>query len=344
MSHYGRPDGNRSPSKFEITSAKATATEKWLLQQDITKNLMTSIEPSTKRAYTSSYQKWLYFHNFYEFPYFPSVNSLCGFIAWLGKLELGVPAILSGLAYFMVVEMKGWEEIRNNPLVIRSITSIRKNRIKPVNRAIPLELDRLDYVMQGVTSGLTNAGFDGLLFASMLSTGFFGIMRLGELVVDSKMSAKDVGRKVIRRDSVVLDSQKFEFHLPYHKGDRFFKGSTVSIKKSLLPSTFDFLAIISHYIRMRDKKFSSNSLLFLRADGTSPSRKWFIDLLKQECSSKYSGHSLRSGGATHFSSIGVKPSTIQRLGRWSGPTFEQYCRDNPSVLAVADIHLHLSKN
>ena len=74
---------------------------------------------------------------------------------------------------------------------------------------------------------------DDLLFLSMLLTGFFGLLRLGELVFPDEASLQN-WKKVTRRNTVHIQDDLYEFLLPGHKADRFFRVIRLS---SLLPDS-----------------------------------------------------------------------------------------------------------
>jgi hypothetical protein len=58
----------------------------------------------------------------------------------------------------------------------------------------------------------------------MLLTGFFSLLRLGELSFSDDSSLHN-WKKVIRRNTVQISSTQYQFFLPGHKADRFFEGN-----------------------------------------------------------------------------------------------------------------------
>jgi hypothetical protein len=69
---------------------------------------------------------------------------------------------------------------------------------------------------------------DDLLFLAMLMTGFYGLLRLGEMTFPDDASLRN-WRKVTRRNSVKVATIHYEFLLPGHKADRFFEGNKIII-------------------------------------------------------------------------------------------------------------------
>ncbi|GAA5965754.1 hypothetical protein JCM10213_004826, partial [Rhodosporidiobolus nylandii] len=51
----------------------------------------------------------------------------------------------------------------------------------------------------------------------------------------------------------------------------------------------------------------------------------------------FTGHSLRSGGATWLAEQGVDFDTIRRCGRWRSSAFEIYIRRHPAALAAFQV-------
>ena len=88
------------------------------------------------------------------------------------------------------------------------------------------------------------------------------------------------------------------------------------------------------YLQSRDKLFPFHPQLWLCADGSVPTRGWFIRRLHQHFPSDVGGHSLRAGGATALAQAGIPPHIIQAIGRWASDTFQIYIRHHPVLLAA----------
>jgi hypothetical protein len=114
---------------------------------------------------------------------------------------------------------------------------------------------------------------DDLLFVSQLLTGFFALMRLGELTIPDDKKLLD-HRKFTSRTSVSLSDNDYRFFLPSHKADKYFEGNTVIIQHH--SAVVDPLSAFKKYLSSRDRLFPFSSELWLRADGSRPSRSFFI--------------------------------------------------------------------
>jgi hypothetical protein len=77
--------------------------------------------------------------------------------------------------------------------------------------------------LQQVTNHYQNSSsHDDKLFVIMLLTGFFGLLRLGEITFSDDTSLI-TGK--IRRNTIHISDAQYEFFLPGHKADQFFEGN-----------------------------------------------------------------------------------------------------------------------
>jgi hypothetical protein len=77
-----------------------------------------------------------------------------------------------------------------------------------------------------------HASFDDRVAAVIAVVGIRAMMRLGKLVAPSHKDDRDE-RKDIKRQSVQLDAMSFPFFLPYHRADRRWRGSQVTVVKEV---------------------------------------------------------------------------------------------------------------
>jgi hypothetical protein len=196
----------------------------------------------------------------------------------------------------------------------------------PTNRKRALTLDDLGRVIDYY---IHSEDLDDLLFVSMLLTGFFALMRLGELTLPDDKSIQD-WRKIIRRTSVALNDKFYEFHLPHHKADRYFEGNRVIVRAEQF--RHNPLFHFTKYLTLRDARFPLSSPLWLTARGQVPTRSFFTTRLRIFFDNSVAGQSMRAGGATSLAENGIPPSIIQPLGRWSSNAFLIYIRKNPALI------------
>ncbi|KIJ57299.1 hypothetical protein M422DRAFT_238894 [Sphaerobolus stellatus SS14] len=195
-------------------------------------------------------------------------------------------------------------------MVCCSLAGMKKLRgLQPANRKRALTTEDLSSIIQQLH---LNPSYDDHLFAAMLLTGFFGLLR--------------------------LEATRFTFILPYHKADRFYAGNTVIIE-ALPGSPTDPLHHMCRYVSMRDASFPLLPALWITAQGQPPTYSWFVSRLQKLIGNDVAGHSLRSGGATALALAGVADNAIQAMGHWSSDTWRIYIRKHP-VLLQAMMHGH----
>ena len=115
---------------------------------------------------------------------------------------------------------------------------------------------------------------DDLLFVAQLLVGFFALMRLGELTYPDDRKLRNP-LNVTRRTTVLISDEFFQFFLPGHKADKFFEGNMIVLSR-LPQSQIDTYRHFQSYLMSRDKLFPLSSPLWLRHDGTIPTRSFFI--------------------------------------------------------------------
>ncbi|KAF9036011.1 hypothetical protein BDZ89DRAFT_1090857 [Hymenopellis radicata] len=202
---------------------------------------------------------------------------------------------------------------RKSRLVAQTLAGCKRWRGKPVQRKQPLSRAHLE---RALTSLSPSSSHDDVLFVAMLHTGFGALLRLGEMTQPDNARLRNP-RKLAKRISLFQVQNGFGFILPYHKADRLFEGNNIIVTKR---GGFDPLPIFYHYLASRDTSFPFHPMLWVKADGTVPNRRWFIARLRiLEPDRTFAGQSLRAGGATALAEDGVTPHLIQAAGRWKNP-------------------------
>ena len=178
--------------------------------------------------------------------------------------------------------------------------------------------------------------YDDLCWLAMLLCTFFGLLRVGELVWPDPPDLQ-VHSQLTSRSSVSFDAESFTFDVPHQKSDDRFEGSRVCITASFISP--DPHGLFLQYLACRDATFPLHPFLWVRADGSVPTRAWFLRRFRLAFpSSTFSGHSLRAGGATSLAAAGVSPAQIQAIGHWSSSAWQCYVRKNPTLLQTLLFH------
>ncbi|KAI0692778.1 hypothetical protein BC835DRAFT_1508394 [Cytidiella melzeri] len=123
--------------------------------------------------------------------------------------------------------------------------------------------------------------------------------------------------------------------LPYHKADPFYRGTLIV---HLHHATASPVSLLQQYLQKRDIIHGARPALFIKEDGSFPTRAWFKRLFFRVLDrGTFEAHSARAGGATYYASIGLSENVIMALGHWSSSAWKDYIRDNPSVRAELEL-------
>ena len=139
-----------------------------------------SIDLSTQQTYGSALNSWLAFVEMHHFPIEPSIDTLSFFVVYMSHhiSPRSVKSYLSGLVQLLEPEFPQIREIRSSPLVSRVMKGCLKMRNQEVKRKKPLSIGDLQFIDSRFRQSRVH---DDVLFAALISTGFHGLLRLGEL-------------------------------------------------------------------------------------------------------------------------------------------------------------------
>lgn len=286
-----------------------------------------AIENSTAQTYGSALNSYLSFIRTYAFPTDPTPDTLSLYIVFMCQhiRPQSVESYLTGLCHELLPHFPDMKLWRMSQLVTKTLKGCKKLKGTSPNRKHALTLSNLCQI----PPTLSSSDLDDALFMSLIMTGFFGLLRLGELTYPDNYQLHDP-RKVSRRSTVTIRPDAFSFILPFHKADRFFEGNIIIIKQR--EEAPDPYAYFLAYLRLRDERFPFHSALWITSTGEIPTRGFFIKYLRRFFDKHISGHSMRAGGATFLAEKGVAPHLIQAAGRWSSDAWQLYVRKNPMLM------------
>lgn len=319
------------------SKAKQPLREAWSLERLIHERsilLGLALDNSTFRSYSSHLNSYLAFCNLHQLPIDPTPDTLSYFVTFMSHhiQPRSVDAYLSGIVNQLEPHFPDVRHSRHSMLVKRTLRGALHSLGRPIERKQPLLRDDLLRVYSSLQHPLTH---DDLLWITQLHCGFYGLLRLGELVAPDDAALREFS-KFSLRSSVTVSSTDFSFLIQRDKTDVRYEGNKVVIHHVELGS--DPLPLFTRYILSRDFHFPLHPFLWLRSNGRAPSRSWFIRQFRRFFSGSFSGHSMRAGGATSLASAGVSPEQIRAIGRWSTNTWERYVRKNPSLLQAMLFH------
>ena len=288
-----------------------------------------AIDSSTRKSYESACNSYLAFVRLHDLPVDPTPETLSFYIVFMSHhiSPRSVASYLSGITHQLEPFFPDVRSARSSKLVQQTLKGCHKLYAGPISRKRALTQTDL---LVPITRYEHSSNHDDLLFLTLFLTGFFGLMRLGELVFPDDVSLQD-WRKVTRRSSVHVTAQHYEFTLPAHKADILFEGSRVLVWGERFG--FETHRFFLLYLESRDRLFSLASPLWLTASGAVPTRAFFMRRLRDLLPGvSVGGHSLRAGGATLLADFGIPPHVIQAAGRWASNTFQVYIRKHPLLL------------
>ena len=292
-----------------------------------------ALEKSTVGGYLTGARHYLHFCRIHNLPLDPTPQTLSRYIAYTSLSIASGPKYLTGARHFLHDIFPGFDDNRASPLVQATIRGSKKIRADPVHRKQPL---RVSHLLAFLDAARRTRSYDDLLFATIMSCCFYACHRSGELILKSRKSVD--WRKIIKRSSLHFSLGYAGYKLPYHKTDPFFRGTDILFSAQ---DVADPVALLKEYIISRDAVHGARRALFLREDGSHPTRAWFDSKLFSFVDQSFGGHSPRAGGATFYAGLGLSESIIMALGRWSSAAWKIYIRDNPSVraaLQLASLH------
>jgi hypothetical protein len=285
-----------------------------------------AIEKSTVKGYATGARDYISFCMAHHLSIEPTPETLARYIAYTSQFIASGPKYLSGVRHFLSDLYPNFDANRAHPLVTTTIRGSKKIRTDPIRRKLPLRPAHLQtFLLIARGSG----SYDDLLFATILSCLFYACHRSGELVQKNSKELFD-WRKIIKRSSLTFSQGRAQYHLPYHKGDPFYCGTDILFSQQ---EVADPVALLQEYVNRRDSVHNARLALFLREDGSHPTRSWFDARFFAVLNREFGGHSPRAGGATFYASLGLSEDIIQALGRWSSQAWKIYIRDNPTVRA-----------
>lgn len=312
-------------------SSRQPARQPWSREELLRRRaiaLGASLESSTLSTYQSGLNSYLTFCNIHSLPHTPTPDTLSFFVVYMSHhiSPKSVKNYLTGLSRCLEAFYPDVAVARESRLVRNTMAGCLKLRSRPTSRKPPLLASHLRVIRT------LPASYDDRLFFAIIFCGHFGLHRLGELVYPDARQHQN-HRKLIKRFSVARIPAGFSYTLPFHKSDRYYLGNTVVI--AARNDDIDPVRRLEAYLDLRDSRFATRCELFIKADGSVPTRSWFLARLQDQFPSEgLAGHSLRAGGATELALGGTSDNIIRRIGRWSSEAWERYVRVHPVILAA----------
>ncbi|KIY43017.1 hypothetical protein FISHEDRAFT_54309 [Fistulina hepatica ATCC 64428] len=166
-----------------------------------------SIEPSSNLTYTSALQSYITFCRAHQFPIDPTPDTLSFYVVYMSHFikPSSVNSYLSGICSQLEPFFPEVRHARATNIVRRSLTGCLKLYTSPTKRKRPLHHCELLHIAPRF---ITTTCFDDLLWWSIILTGFYGLLRLGELVIPDHVHLHDDHKLICRLSSWFLSYLK----------------------------------------------------------------------------------------------------------------------------------------
>jgi hypothetical protein len=282
------------------------------------------IRPRTQRSYAKIVERYKEFCYFYKIQAFPaSVRTIRLYMAFLAETCSGdtIANHISAIRTFCQTNSIPCGEIMDNYIISRSIKALK--HLKPTLKKQAKRELTVEH-LQAIFPKLDMSFYDHKVFWSMITLGFYGLFRLGELTKHTDT------RRHLRYKHVKWHANGVIITLPASKTDQNYVGAEIFIKR-----TSDVTCPVAALRWMMQGNNNESNLLFYTSKGIA-TRSWFISHLNHMISKDagLSGHSLRRGGASFAAAQGLTHEQIMRLGRWSSNSFRIYLRNHPQLDAI----------
>ncbi|KAF9012035.1 hypothetical protein BDQ17DRAFT_1504449 [Cyathus striatus] len=189
-----------------------------------------TIDRSTALNYSSALNSFLHFCDLHGFSYEPTENSLSFYLVFMASSvsTSTLTTYLSGIVKLLSPYFPNITRIRNSAIVRNTLQGCRRRHFSHPNRKPPLPLQLLSNVCH---VAFPVADHDLLLCLAILVSGFYALMRLGELVFPDDPALRDY-RKLTPRSSVKFHPNHiYQFTLPTHKADKTFEGDVIIVQR-----------------------------------------------------------------------------------------------------------------
>jgi hypothetical protein len=282
-----------------------------------------ALSVSTRTSYASHLRRYLQFCNDYGLTAVPaSYSIICRFAAYLGR-SLSFTSVRQ---YLNIIRWIHLEAVLPNPLASNHQVDTLLAGMRRVKGSGSFKLPLSPAHIQGIRGCLRLSSIKDAQFFAVITTCFFGLLRIGNVLPSPPLGSTNVLRV---RDLRVCDkgmylqvrsSKTIQFRERVH---------TVVLpyfpNHPLCPVTAlkNFLSLTGR--RRPDESLFDVALAPLSASAFRSRLARVLALLNLS-SADYSTHSLRRGGATWLCTAGVPLHVIKVLGDWHSDCVFRYLR------------------
>ena len=192
------------------------------LIQERSINLGLALDRSTNQTYSSALNSYVTFCDLHHLAIDPTPDTLSLFVTFMSAHinPRSVDNYLSGISSVLEEFYPHVRQNRRLRLVSRTLRGAKRRYGVAIRRKLPLSRSDLEGTLSALSS---TPSHDDLLFVALLLDGFYGLLRLGELVWPDNRQLQTF-QKVTLRTSVVTNTSYHSFVLPRHSPTPNLKG------------------------------------------------------------------------------------------------------------------------
>lgn len=299
------------------------------MQREVDRLVCQSLALNTKRSYNTGLSAFANFRSNFNIPetWPPKLDTVLHFIAHLSLKNLSINTArlyVSSISYNC--KILNLNDVTNNFLVSKVLEGFRRS-FKKSDARLPITPSILSKILATLPRVCINA-YELKLFTSAYTLAFWGLFRIGELVVDSSNNS-NAAHSVLLRSDVCLseDNTKLSVHLRMSKTDQYGKGTSINI-----PRSQNTICAVSKMVDFLESRPQNDGPLFCHFNGKPLTKYQFSSMLNKTITlagfgeSGYKSHSFRIGAATALSMAGFSDERIKEFGRWKSSAFKSYIR------------------
>ena len=250
-----------------------------------------------------------------------SVSHLSLFISYLHTQRYAAATIVahtSSIGYLHRVT--GLKDPVSATIIQKLLAGVTKVT-PPSPPRLPITIGILVSLIEGVDQVVIHHYHRALLKA-MLSVGFFGLMRIGELTMSKEKTVP------LNLDQLVYCPSYISISITHFKHNQKLLPVEVPLQFQSIQEICP-VRNLTQYLSLRG--YEPGPLFSFPTNSPIP-RQFFSKHLSRLLSfagyqgGRYKSHSLKIGGASYYASLGYTDSQIRLLGRWDSNAFIRYIR------------------
>lgn len=295
------------------------------IQSRARKLLKESLSRNSRLAYRTALNSFNKFCTTYSLSKEPalSLHNIIMYIAYCSEKDYSAKTIMTymhGLSFYQ--KLANLNSLFQSFLVQKMLEGVKRLGTRADTRA-PLTRGLLSRLCQSLPS-ICKSPYETLLFQAAFSLAYFGLFRVGELV----LAAQDQNDRPIRTTDVSFCGTNKAVIVQI----RCSKTNRLPVKLRI-PCDRDenicCVCLLRRYVVMRPKLvglfFSHRNLMPLTRYQFSAVLAKVMHLL-QLPGRQFRTHSFRIGRASDLHAMGVPDQVVQKMGRWQSSAFQTYIR------------------